>query len=46
MNNTWTSGAIELLGHAGGHVKLDTAFDKRIAFISIDNDDENERGVL
>jgi len=37
MNKTWTSGAIELLGHAGGHVKLDTAFDKRIAFISIDN---------
>lgn len=37
MNNTWTSGAIELLRHAGGHVKLDTAFDKRIAFISIDN---------
>lgn len=37
MNKTWTSGAIELLGHAEGHIKFDTAFDKRIAFISIDN---------
>lgn len=37
MNKTWTSGAIELLEHAEGHIRLDTAFDKRIAFISIDN---------
>lgn len=37
MNKTWTSGAIELLRHASGHIKLKTAFDKRIAFISIDN---------
>lgn len=37
MNKTWALGAIELLGHADGHIKLDTAFDKRIAFISIDN---------
>lgn len=37
MNKTWTSGALELFGHASGHIKLDTAFDKRIAFISIDN---------
>lgn len=37
MYKTWTSGAIELLSHADGHIKLDTAFDKRIAFISIDN---------
>ena len=37
MNKTWASGAIELLAHASGHIGLDTAFDKRIAFISIDN---------
>jgi len=37
MNRTWTSGAIELLEHAAGHLKLESAFDKRIAFISIDN---------
>ncbi|WP_296150566.1 hypothetical protein [uncultured Flavobacterium sp.] len=37
MNRTWTSGSIELLRHANDHIQLDTAFDKRIAFISIDN---------
>ncbi|QJD95118.1 DUF4431 domain-containing protein [Mucilaginibacter robiniae] len=37
MNATWASGAIELLEHADGHINLTTAFDKRIAFISIDN---------
>ncbi|MEQ9298520.1 MAG: DUF4431 domain-containing protein [Cyclobacteriaceae bacterium] len=37
MNKTWTSGAIELLDHAAGHMSNDTAFDKRIAYISIDN---------
>lgn len=37
MIKTWTSGAIELLEHAEGHIQFDTAFDKRIAFISIDN---------
>jgi len=37
MNKTWESGAIELLKHAVGHLNLNTAFDKRIAFISIDN---------
>lgn len=37
MNKTWISGATELLEHASEHIKLDTAFDKRIAFISIDN---------
>lgn len=37
MDKTWTSGAIELLDHASGHIPLETAFDKRIAFISIDN---------
>lgn len=37
MENTWASGAIELLKHAESHINLDTAFDKRIAFISIDN---------
>lgn len=37
MESTWASGAIELLRHADSHINLDTAFDKRIAFISIDN---------
>lgn len=37
MNKTWSSGAIELLDHAEEHIKKNTAFDKRIAFISIDN---------
>ena len=37
MENTWASGAIELLRHADSHINLDTAFDRRIAFISIDN---------
>jgi len=37
MKNTWASGAIELLKHADSHIELDSAFDKRIAFISIDN---------
>jgi hypothetical protein len=37
MQSTWASGAIELLRHADSHIDLKTAFDKRIAFISIDN---------
>jgi len=37
MESTWASGAIELLRHADSHIGLKTAFDKRIAFISIDN---------
>ena len=37
MEHTWASGAIELLRHADSHINLDTAFDRRIAFISIDN---------
>src|SRR5262245_42659098 len=37
MKDTWASGAIELLRHADSHIDQDTAFDKRIAFISIDN---------
>jgi hypothetical protein len=37
MESTWVSGAIELLRHADSHLNLNTAFDKRIAFISIDN---------
>lgn len=37
MKETWASGAIELLKHADSHIHLDTAFDSRIAFISIDN---------
>jgi hypothetical protein len=37
LKSTWASGAVELLRHADSHIHLDTAFDKRIAFISIDN---------
>ena len=37
MEKTWASGALELLRHADSHLLLDSAFDKRIAFISIDN---------
>lgn len=37
MQSTWASGASELLRHADLHINLNTAFDKRIAFISIDN---------
>lgn len=37
MQSTWASGAVELLRHADSHIDLNTAFDKRIAFISIDN---------
>ncbi len=37
MYKTWASGSIELLNHAEKHIGTNTAFDKRIAFISIDN---------
>lgn len=37
MEKTWASGALELLKHADSHIEFDSAFDKRIAFISIDN---------
>jgi hypothetical protein len=37
MEKTWASGALELLQHADSHIGLPSAFDKRIAFISIDN---------
>ncbi|POG24523.1 hypothetical protein C2855_05480 [Aeromonas bestiarum] len=37
MEETWASGSLELLRHADSHIKIDTAFDSRIAFISIDN---------
>ena len=37
MEKTWASGPIELLNHAKLHLVQETAFDKRIAFISIDN---------
>ena len=37
MKATWASGAIELLKHADSHIGLNSAFDKRIAFVSIDN---------
>ncbi|MBL0912542.1 MAG: hypothetical protein IBJ09_09220 [Bacteroidia bacterium] len=35
--SVWASGAVELLSHAAQHISLNSAFDKRIAFISIDN---------
>ena len=37
MEKTWASGALELLRHAYSHIEGDSAFDKRMAFISIDN---------
>ena len=37
MEDTWASGAIELLQHADSHIDEGTVFDKRMAFISIDN---------
>jgi hypothetical protein len=37
MEKTWASGAVELLQHADSHLGRASAFDKRIAFISIDN---------
>jgi hypothetical protein len=37
VEHTWASGAIELNRHADSHIHLETAFDRRIAFISIDN---------
>lgn len=37
MEFTWASGAVELLKHGIEHSRLNTAFDKRIAWISIDN---------
>lgn len=36
MIETWASGSIELLNHADERIKLNKAFDKRIAFICID----------
>ena len=37
MEKTWASGALELLQHAYSHIEQKSAFDKRMAFISIDN---------
>lgn len=37
MKNTWASGSVELLNHAESHMHEEPAFDKRVAFISIDN---------
>jgi len=37
LDKTWASGAIELLKHANEHIDKASAFDKRMAFISIDN---------
>lgn len=37
MHKPWTSGPRELLEHADSHLSKNSAFDHRIAFISIDN---------
>ena len=37
MKKTWASGSLELLKHAEAHMDEESAFDNRIAFISIDN---------
>ncbi len=37
MEKTWASGAVVLLRHADSHTDMVSAFDKRIAFVSIDN---------
>lgn len=37
MEKTWASGSVELLNHAYTHMQENSAFDKRIAFISLDN---------
>ncbi len=37
MEHTWASGSVELLNHAESHMHEETALDKRLAFISIDN---------
>lgn len=37
MEKTWASGALELLKHADSHIQSDSAFDSRIALISVDN---------
>lgn len=46
MEATWASGALELLKHADSHIGLDTAFDSRMAFISIDNSVETSIRVF
>jgi len=37
MEKTWASGALELLKHADSHIQKDSAFDSRVALISVDN---------
>ena len=37
QNKPWTTGPKELMDHADAHIKNNSAFDHRIAFISIDN---------
>ncbi|MER2162839.1 MAG: hypothetical protein ABS921_01815 [Psychrobacter alimentarius] len=46
MEQTWASGALELLKHADSHIELNTAFDSRMAFISIDNSVETSIRVF
>lgn len=37
MKETWASGSTELLHHAQSHMACESAIDRRLAFISIDN---------
>lgn len=46
MEHTWASGAVELIKHADAHINLNSAFDGRIAFISIDNSVETSIRVF
>ena len=46
MEKTWASGALELLKHADSHIELNTAFDSRMASISIDNSVETSIRVF
>lgn len=37
MEDTWAAGPIELLRHAHSHMQKNSGFDRRIAFVSVDN---------
>lgn len=37
MEKTWAAGPIELMAHAHSHLDYDSPFDRRIAYVSVDN---------
>lgn len=37
VHRTWASGSCELLRHASDHMAFSSAFDRRVAYISVDN---------